>query len=859
MIAVMETVRRRPASLLLLLFAAIVLVGCHTTVPNPTVSLDAMGKPLPRYNLQNIGPQRSITARSVYFSDMNADGAIDLLIGTERSVDGFHIEWGNGKGQWRLQAGPPTSMRPRGFAVDDVDGDGISEILIGGEGDQRGLQVWSNQEGAWQLESVPSEVGVYRDVVLADLNDDGWPDIVAARTDSEQKGGVPVWMNNGSGGWVKGFDVATEGYFTDVAVADLNQDGHRDIVAARRSGTGSREQDGSWRQVGGLQLWYGDGSGRWQTEVLAAEGDVESVTVADVNGDGRLDIVAGFYQKGIAAWLRGSSGWSKRQVTDENSWTALRVGDLDADGKRELVAASSDGHGLGVWTWQGGFSRRTGWLPNYGVYLAIDLGDTYGSGRLDVAAVRADAGVEVWSATAAEKLEVREVGATPTGEELLVLFDSGSALLDTYAESALEHWFVSQGKDIASLQLRLEGHADPTPIHSEEFPNNMALSRARAEAVAAWLRSKGVAEGALRIDALGDKGATVADIAAGADKLRIDRRVRITAYKKTSARLPATAEDTRDRNLFNVVSNKVFKTIDGIPEYRVGPGDELALIMWQGGKSTEHKVVVQIDGVISLPYQEGLQVNGLTPREIDGYVTKLLSRYERRPRVDVRVLKHINKKASIFGEVQSLVRQPTGPGVYALKGKENLVEFLSRAGGPGSEADLTRVQVNRGGKTIILNLERAIKYGDSMENAIVDDGDTVFVPSLAQSKRRVYVLGEVGKPGIVEFSGDIRLLDAVSQAGGFGKDAYYPDIRVVRSNQDRPLIFAVSFDAFLEKGDLTQNLALQDKDVILIPRRPIANWNQWINDIMPTLNVLTTPINTYQQILIIRDLTRRLP
>jgi protein involved in polysaccharide export with SLBB domain len=63
----------------------------------------------------------------------------------------------------------------------------------------------------------------------------------------------------------------------------------------------------------------------------------------------------------------------------------------------------------------------------------------------------------------------------------------------------------------------------------------------------------------------------------------------------------------------------------------------------------------------------------------------------------------------------------------------------------------------------------------------------------------------------------------------------------------------------MEKGDLSQNVALQDKDVIIVPRRPIANWNQFIADITPTFSLLTQPATIAQEFYTIRTLSRRLP
>ncbi|MDT8377022.1 MAG: FG-GAP-like repeat-containing protein [Mariprofundaceae bacterium] len=823
------------------------------------MSLDNSKSPLPAFSMHNIGPQHQFESRATRFVDLNQDGHIDLLIGGRDSVDGFHVEWGDGAGHWRMQPGPFTSMQPRSFAVADVDADSTLEILIGGEGDQKGLQIWSLDaaSGGWKLHSSPVDGGIYHAVKFSDLNHDGWPDIIAARMGSERDGGIYVLLNDGHGGWQAGTGPMVAGAFTDLAIADMNGDGNADIVASRRGGLGARsdKNDEHWRQVGGVQIWYGDGTSRWEPEVLPADADAESVTVADVNGDGRLDIVAGLYQQGIRLWLGGKS-WKKQGVIQQGTWSDLKVGDLDGDGRRELVATSSDGRGVAVWGWRSGsFSSRAKMAPDYGIYFSLDLGDVYNRGQLDIAAVRANGGPEVWSGLKAEPAPKREYAGKAIGAKLSLFFDSGLATIDAASQQEAEAWLSDFDVPPSQIRFEIEGRADIRPIHSDLYPNNAALSLARAESVAAWLLSRGARKEVITIKAVGDAD----PLPEGDDPaaLQKNRRVFVQAHALESVRLPEVVSG-KVRDLYHIDENRVFKVIDGIPDYKVGPGDELSMTFWQGGKSEEHKVTVQVDGTVSLPYQEALKVSGLTPREIDNYVTTLLSRYEKRPRVDVQVLKAKSKTVSIFGEVQSLTRQPTGPGRYYMSGKESLVDFLSRAGGPGKDADMSKVQITRDGKTITLNLERAIKQGDWAENAIIDHGDTIFVPSLTQSKRRVYVLGEVGTPGIIEFSGDISFLDAVSKSGGLGKNAYMPDIRVIRSDRDAPQILAVDFERFMERGDLTQNLALQDKDVLIIPRRPIANWNLYVQEIMPSLQLLLQPVNAASQILSVQVLSKSL-
>ncbi|MFH1784058.1 MAG: polysaccharide biosynthesis/export family protein [bacterium] len=298
-----------------------------------------------------------------------------------------------------------------------------------------------------------------------------------------------------------------------------------------------------------------------------------------------------------------------------------------------------------------------------------------------------------------------------------------------------------------------------------------------------------------------------------------------------------------------VTENSVFTEGRGIPEYRIGPGDVLTITFWEGAKSTPYTTEVRPDGKISYSYMDDIAVAGSTSHEVDEILTNALKKYIREPRIDVIVKEYKSKSALLFGQINRLEAVTSGPGKYPLTGKTRILDLIVMAGGPiaGEEfanADLRIVEVVRKGKSYTVNLYKAMFKGDMSQNIIIDDGDIVTVPELPTYGERVYVFGEVKTEGIYRLDDAYDLLAAVSKAGGTTRVAVDSDIKIIRGykeDRNKPIILAANLDEILKKGDIAQNIPLQDGDVVYVPRTAIGDLNEFILNTTPLLDYLLYP------------------
>ncbi len=323
--------------------------------------------------------------------DMTNDKLPDILAGRH-----IYVNPGNDlSGTWVKQ---DVGMNVDGIFVVDVDGDEYGDIIGMALPDVYWLEAEDKAGTSWRAKKV-AEVPATSHVnsqgfTTAQLDGKGKPELLIAGAGDIYALTIPD--NPAKGEWPQmlvGKNTSDEG----IGTGDLDGDGDIDIAAGSYSEKNKEEPT----QV----VWFanpGDGSENWETHVVGRSNHaVDRVEVADLNGDGRSDVVIaeerypGKEADGNLFWYENPAsseedGWTRHLVVTQYSMNNLAINDLDNDGDIDILTSEHKGADLALQAWsndgQGNFTKNeldTGKESHLGTQLA----DLDNDGDLDIVSV----------------------------------------------------------------------------------------------------------------------------------------------------------------------------------------------------------------------------------------------------------------------------------------------------------------------------------------------------------------------------------------------------------------------------------------------------------------------------------------
>lgn len=255
--------------------------------------------------------------------DIDGDEDIDVVVGAV-----WHENLGGGS--WLAHPLPTGYEASHDIVLADINGDGKLDVAMRGESSSTITVLLQVTKDSWQAFGVDPGLGL-NGLDVADMNGDGRQDLIV--------GGV--WMENPGGdvaasAWpARTFTSGWDSYATVEAV-DMDGDGRRDIALSVSETSGKL----SW-----FQAPADPRTGPWAEQVIAPTLDsVHALAVADIDRDGLRDVVASEFRGAgrLLVYLRRGAGWEAHEL-GADAIHNVRAGDLGNDGDIDLLGAAPFG------------------------------------------------------------------------------------------------------------------------------------------------------------------------------------------------------------------------------------------------------------------------------------------------------------------------------------------------------------------------------------------------------------------------------------------------------------------------------------------------------------------------------------
>jgi len=327
----------------------------------------------------------------VALADFNADGKPDLVVA--RGSSNVISVVPNTSTSGSVSFGAQRNLTAAGnsheaVAVGDLDGDGKPDIVVANGNNSASISVFRNTTAGntivFAAEQDFSVVSAPYRVVIGDLDGDGKPDLAITNNGGTQ---ISLYRNTSTPGTISfatRIDLSVGGAPFGVAIGDLDGDGKPELVVGTQGPGAALYAFQNTSTVGSLS--FGNPIG-------IASGGGGSVTIGDLDGDGKLDIVEGSFGQIMVVQNQSSAGTlvfgGAQSFYNDGSYVPdVVISDLDGDNKPDIAAVSEYSNKISCFHNTGsvgsiGFAAYVNY-PVDQVPLSVAAGDVDGDGRPDL-------------------------------------------------------------------------------------------------------------------------------------------------------------------------------------------------------------------------------------------------------------------------------------------------------------------------------------------------------------------------------------------------------------------------------------------------------------------------------------------
>lgn len=346
---------------------------------------------LSRLGVMNGGIERAGFGSALAVADLDRDGRDDIIVGEPGAPGGS--DGGNGRvyifgGQDptpRMTINPPPGTTGFGtsLATGDIDGDGFADLAVGGHGSVSAFEGESGRHLTTFLGVEPGDdLGAH--VAVGDMDRDGFADIVASSPSALNGAGRILTFELPTGDITSIDGAPGERLGSSLALADLDRDGKLDIVAGARDDLGG----------GGVTIILAADARSFVRVRDIDQSPDDGLAIGDLNADGYPDIVVG--SPGAANGDGQVTAIDGRKHTfiwisaaDLPSARAfgrsVAIGDMNGDGIAEVIVGAPGTNQVVVMTGRRGRVTATDSCGNGRCGTALAVGDLDGDGLAELA------------------------------------------------------------------------------------------------------------------------------------------------------------------------------------------------------------------------------------------------------------------------------------------------------------------------------------------------------------------------------------------------------------------------------------------------------------------------------------------